>query len=1245
MDIYQASLTSVPAPLILVQGISDNLRPKISTRRIRTLKEQTIQKTNEKINYGVQITIDRELDDLNNLCANRLINLIDNCNLRDKLWWPNQDSSDINNVSSTTTTTTSSDKLDKSPVKQKQKQQNQLTRQRLITSLNTPSSNSKGLWFNIKYVDKNYDIIINGSKSPLSPYYKNNKYFGSLLPLEWLEKYYNYIPSVFISFYEIDKDEKFDDLLINEINRIKLKFSNTMIKFVCILINSTNSNLNDARIQNISTKINMNNNSLFIINGLNDEISKREQNTFIRKLMIGLKQYSNDFFNLQIQKLKKREIKDDQYSEKFFSARNLIKLAIFEQFKGISDYSTKLLEYAYDRLLQCLRSIDSNNQFKEYLEIKNWLDIMCIQIVRTCIALGDSNIAYRKFTFHVQQIRELDTLNLTFNWLSIQYTWLGELIENINENLIPVETVLMPTLNLKDIKFNSYNMPQNGFNYLQAFEYRRLSIKFNEDNIFDNSILLLTASLDSFNLSKFGKFSRIESRIYVLLGDIYFLNNNFSMAVNNYLAGLSSYKQENCMLIVSNILEKILNCYIGLSQIREAWSIYIELCCIDDFIWENANILNDTKKLLNSLKEKIISLDLINDDSQSVILDNESNESNSIKDNKDNISFLKEGVFNIDVDIKKYTNLMNDGIDLQMIIQHKGNKMISNLKINHLDIEIGENCEFKIIRVKNNDNINCDIDKNKSILIHELNCNSKEIKEEVSCSLEFKNIEISKDIKFIVLQLHILSGVVGKFYVPRVKINGTLNDIEFNTVINISGLDNLKKPFIKWYSSKEEGKYETLNNHYPTNSFEVLPKIPKIKCKLKYDRIGFNGRKFPILLKFSNEDLDSLIKINIKGICEFVKKYEITCKWFNGKEFNDDEFIGKEILKPGESIEIKCLINLPQISGLPVNIINNNNDDGNNQPNEDEGFNCNMRFDIKYELVTDGVSIDFKKEGKIKIVEMMQWHTELRADKDGDFPNLFLIDQDKMLDINDNMNIPVHTRRWLFTLDMKNLSFEDLNITSCKFIVRGPKGVILKLQPEIKEEDEEGTKLLSMNNKKLRVTLDISCYERIIKSVPVDVYCMMEYSIDELKEERQKYKLEMYKANLPHVDPRMLVFIEAEDNFGEFKISYIIENPTDRIFQYQTNLNIVKGIEIIDYVKSIQLNVMPFMREKLEFKYKINKEIKDIKKQDINLPEFTLYDRQFQVFVKPNIADDKLKFIDGQLFLKKNEFVDDNDNN
>lgn len=1235
MDTYQNSLTAVPAPLIIIQGISKDIRPKLPIRRIRTLKEQKFKSSNKRHNYGVQISIDRELDDLNNQCIERLIGLINKCNVRDRIWWPNQE---INNSTTTTTTTSAANATTNIDNKNSLK-----LKQRMLSTLNNGNNNLKGLWFNIKYVEKNYEIFINGSKSPLSPYNKDGEFFGSLLPIEWIEKYYDYIPSVFISIYEINNDKIFDDLIINEINRLKLKFSNTMIKFVCILIDNNKIQISNNRLQNLLTKINMNSNSLFIINGLNDEISKREQNIFIRKLMIGLKQYTNDFFNLQIQKLKKREIKDDQYSEIFFNCRNLIKISIFEQFKNINDYSIKLLEYSYDKLLKSLKSIDVINQFNQYNEIKIWLDIMCIHIVRSYIVLNDSNIAYRKFTFHINQIKELDKLNLKFNWISNQFTWLSELIENINydqlhndnnnnhdnnsNNInnnfvnVPVETILMPTLGIKEFKFNSYNMPNNGFNYLQAFEFRKLSIKFENFKI-DNSILLLNGALDSFNLTKICKFSRIESRIYLLLGDIYYLKKNYSMAVNNYFASLSIYKQENFKLIVCNILEKILNCYIGLSQIRESWGIYIELCFIDDYIWEKFGILNEIQILLNKLKEKIISLELINDD-------------NNKDDNKildlNNTSFIKEKIFNIDINIKKYSNMINDGINIQILISHKGNKMISNLIIKSLEIEIGENFEFKLVKIINK--IDDKIENNKPIVIYPIECISKEIKEEVYCPLEFKSIDNNKDIKYLILQLHIKSNIIGKFYIPRVKINGIVNDIEFNTINNISNIEDNTKPFIKWYEEKSN-KFETIINHFPSNSFEILPNIPNIKCKLNYDKIGFNGRKFFILIEFLNDDLNCLIKINIKGICEFLKKnkFEIICKW--GLNFKDFEYIGNDILKPGESIKIKCLIELPQINGLPLNIINKEMSDNNNNTN------CNIKFNIQYELINDGIKINIKKEAKIKIFEMFEWETKLRVDKNGEFPNLFKIDKDKMLNINNNFNIPIHSRKWIFKLNLKNISFDNISITSCKFIINGPKGVLLKLNPEI--NNDEINKILKNNeNKEFKVLLDIICYENIIKSIPIELNCLMEYYIDEMKDNLQNYKLEMYKANLPHVDPRLLVLInkeEEEENENEYIIEYIIENPTDRIFQYQTNLNTVNGIEIIDYVKNMQLSIMPFMRENFKFKYKFlisdDNSINN-NNEDIMLPEFTLYDRQFKVFVKPNIADDQLKFLDGQLYLKR----------
>lgn len=1226
METYHSSLISVPAPLVVFQGIANELRPQEPKRRVRVLKEQAYVAPEKKQNYGVQLEIDRELDDLKNNCIERLVNMIEKCNVNNRLWWPSQD-----NGGQSSQKTQQPQKLEKSSLKQKQ--QLQLSRQRLLSSLSSGSTNSKGLWFNIQYADDKYDIVVNGTKSPLSPYNKDGSFYGSLLPVQWADKYYNYIPSVFITFYEIGADKRWDDLLINEVNRVKLKFSNTMIKFVCILINMHASTIDTERIQSIVSRINMNPNSLFVINGASDEISKREQTVFIRKLMIGLRQYSNDFFNLQIQKLKKREIKNDQYSEKFFSARNLIKMAMFEQLKGITDYSTKLLEYAYDRLLQSLRSIDPVSQPNQDAEARIWLDIMCIHIVRSCIVLGDANIAYRKFTFHVQQIRELDGDNFTFDWLATQYTWLGELLENVNESIIPIDPIMMPTLGLKEIRYNSYNIPQNGFNFLQAAEYRGLAIQYEDRHGPDNTVLLLTAALDSFNLAKSGKFSRIESRVYILLGDVYYAKQNYSMAVNNYFAGLSNYRQESWMFIVGCVLQKILQCYVGLSQIREAWAVYLELCCIDDLVWKRAGVLESTKTFLDIMKEKIISLDLVFDDSQSILMDDARNSEDTNSEvlgtnSNGGVPYVKEGVFEFDVGIKQYTNMMNEGVDLQLLIRHKGDKMISTLEINHFEIDMGENSEFKVIKVTNSsEKYDASNERNgddkKPIVLYQLNCDSKEISEEVKCPLEFKTIDGKINRKCIILQLHVLSSNVGKFYVPRVRVNGTLNDVQFTTVINIAGLDSKSRPFLKWYV--KDSNPITLSSHYPTNSFEVLPKIPEIKCNLKYDRVGFNGRLFPVLLKFFNEDTDSGVKIHIRGMGVLNKKYDVAVKWGNN---NDAErFDSDSILKPGDGLTAKCVLELPQVGGLPLSTI-----DG-ESTGDDDISNCIIKFNINYELIDDGVSIDVKKEARVKIVEMIEWHTELRADQNGKFPNLFVIDQKNMLDVGANMNIPVHTRKWLFTLNLRNVSFEDMNITSCKFVVRGPKGVTLTLTPEVEDNEEDSTTLTSMGEKKFRVWLDVVCYERIIRSVPVDVQCEIEYYINQMKDVVQHYRLEMYKANLPHVDPRMLVVVKDGNSPNEIMITYILENPTDRIFQYQTNLNPVSGVEIVDYVKSMQLSVMPFMQEKIEFVYRVDgKSLEG--RTEIVLPEFTLYDRQFQVFVKPNVADDRLKCVEGHLYLK-----------
>jgi hypothetical protein len=1274
MQTYHYSLTSVTAPLLVVQGVSSDLRPIVPEPRARTIKEQKYENAETKLNYGVQIRIERELDDLKNDCVARLVKYIESCNVRKQAWWPNQDTDQSQKVHHHQQQQQQQQQQSQQSLsKDDQKQQKQRFVSKQLTSLGNGSHNFKGMWFNVKYSDKQYEMIVNGSNSSLSPYNAKGDFYGSLLPLQWMDKYYDYIPSVFITFYEISNDEKWDDLLINEINRVKFKFSNTMIKFVVVLIDLNPQLTKNSRLQLIINKINMNNNSLFIINGLNDEISKREQLSFVKKLLIGLKQYSNDFFDIQISKLKKREIKDDQYNEKFFSTRNLIKMAMFEQFKNINDYSTKLLEYAYDRLLQILRTIDYKSQETAYLETRQWLDIICLNIVRSCITLGDVNIAFRKFIFHVQKIRELDFKNLTFDWLSNQYTWLGELIENINENIILYDSTILPTLGLKEIKFNSYNMPQNGFIFLQAANFRDKCLKY-ENNDVDNRILLLTASLDSFNMSKNCRFSRIESKIYILLGDVYYNMQNYSMAVNNYLAGISCYKRESYLFIINIILQKILNCYIELFKIREACGIYIELCCLS-----TESILNkipNHKEFLNNIKEKIISLDLINDDSQLNLINNvdDNEEDEDIEtyedkdDENDNITFIKiNSIFDVELGIKKYKNLMNEGVNIQIIFKCKGDSMIENLKIKDIKINMGENGNFKIIKIE-------DSNKKENGNIREIECISDSIKENIKSSLIFKNSEENISYKKLILQLHVQSKKIGKFNISNIKINGVLNDFKFKTIINNNEFNsnyaniNNNNKFFKWYNKNKSNDFDIIQIQQPRNSFEILPKIPNIKCILKYNEIGFNGRSLPIKLKFINKDSDSIVKIHVKGSGKFNKKEkEILVKWENDKDYYSSD----KLLNPNEEILIDCLVKIPQIEGLSMNLIE---EEGGGGVEGEEGSinlknNCEIKFNIIYEITNENnIKIDLIKEAKIKIVEMIEWVTKLRPELNIKFPNIFEINEEEGINIidrennnnnntnnnNTNINLPIHTRRWLFKLNLKNISYNDLIIENKKFLINGPKGIKLILNIIDDEEEKNREKnnkdiLKTLGNKEIKILVDISNNnEKIMRSIPIDIKCIINYYTiggDDCDGILQQYKIDMFKGNLPHYDPRIIVLIDKieheidnnnNNNNTILDIKYILENPTEHIFQYQTNLNNIENVEILNYLKNMKINLMPFMQESIKLKYKINLQNGsgvDRDQNEIELPEFTFYDRKFQVFVKISSADDRLRFIDGHLFF------------
>lgn len=1021
METVHPGLVAVPAPLVVVQGIAPELRSKRQEWRQRVSQEEKYVHGGEDLHYGVQITIDRELDDVNSEGVAWIAQLINNYSVRDCVWWPREDGGSV-------------------------------------------SRTAKGVWFNVKYSDRRYEVIVNGSKSSLSPYNNNGKFYNSLLPLEWMYKYYDYIPAVFISIYEIGLDESLDDILVNEINRIKARFSNTMIKFVALVVYARPECARHVRIQSLMSRINMTSNSLFVINGGAGDTARREQAVFVRKLMVGLRQYSTDFFELQMQKLKKREMKNDLYPMSFFGCRNLIKMAIFEQMKGIDDHSTKLLEYSYDKLLQILQA--KSGDTPQPAEGRQWLDILCLHIVRSCLVLGETNVAYRKFMFHLQKVKELAGNEFSFCWMSLQYTWLGELLESVHESgsgVIPVEQTLLPTVRGRN-KLNSFNMPQTGFIYLQAFRYRALDVDANSDN----RIQLLSGALDAFGTAT-TRFQRFECGVYALLGDVYRDRGNYSMAVNNYMASIGVFKRERCLFIVKCILRKVCLCYMELRRVREASAAYVELCLISG---------RDSVKY-DDLRERLLELGVVGAE----------------EEEEDAVALVKGGIV-ADVGVKRPVNGIDDGVEVQVLIRRPCN-----------------GCEVYSVDVGS---INVAVDGFDSD-------------------------------GFLVLQTLMRYENGGEFALPSVCVHGSVGGVEFigeceRGVVKRRGETVSCRKYFEWHGTGEVCKR--------VDEFTVVPREPVVDCEVQHDEVLYAGKRTVVRFKFVNrEDHSVCVSGHGKGV--LLKKYDIECGQFESGD-----------IPPGGEATVECVFDVPQVGGLPF------------VENVEE--NLVMKFTMDY----GGIAI--VKEYFVAVCEMFEFQNSVRPVVNG-------------------LNGPVYTRRWLFTLRLRNKTKDEVDVQRCRFAVRGPKGVQLSVRPEM-DENEEGV-IASGEVKIMRVALDV-CNNgsgRVLRSVPVDVAC-------DLDLDNGRYSVNVYKGNLPHCEPRVLVTkVGEKEEDNEVIVKYVIENPTERTLQYESD--------------NERIVVKPFSDVSIERRYF----------DGLDVPLLTFYDSEHDVYLYAVSADNSVRVLDGKL--------------
>lgn len=866
METYPNSLTAVCAPLLVIQGVGDSYRPKSYTGKKRTNENASVDAP--EVDYGVQLDIHRELDDVSSPVVGELVDQLQASNVRNRKWWPN--------------------------------------------------TNNQSLWFNIMYADSHYDLLVNGSQSVLSPYRKNSKFTNSLVPLEWMVKYYNKIPVGFISVYELGDDDEYDVILINEILRMKHQFDGTLTRFYCLIY--TNGPIGEERSLKIRQKSEMQElNSLFFVTNASNESTINDRHVFVNKLLQILKRHAADFFNNQIKKLKVREAKEPQTPELLFTTRFLIKFSIFELIKGVSEYSTNLIVKTHSKLMKLL--IEHKNLTPQTnFQISSWLDIFTIHIVRSMIIMGSFNKPYIKLKTHINTICKAKGFDL--NWISNQLTWFAQLLEEIGPDSVPLDYSILP-LDTSTTPAPANKTPHVGFLYLEALRYKEMSINKGTQTPSsdgDNRLLLLNGALDMFSSARNAKFLRIESMIFIKIGEIYYQDGNLSMALNNFKAGLSNYT--NWDLIRASVLWKMVNCFTKMGNVEDSWKVIVELTCFDSKV---VTKLGGVEEWENKLKDSIASIK-----------------------KSSSLAKLEQGnkLLSIECVIKSRQVTCSQSIDYQLEISQASSKLplVKDLELSSIEI-LMTNGEKVVITNESAD---------EQLEFYNLNSSS------LSCPLKIT----SKKLK---LQFQLQTHKPGDIAIQDIVVIGELNQMK------LTGKVDVKYPTIGYWIDTDD------NNEiiYPLqktvasseNSVKVIPREPKVNLQLEYSEVAYNGQKFPVIINLTNEDtMDIKVHINGRGELTNVKLVQSVLVDFDDDDNEDDNDNSKghkdeyrsPMLSPSSKMSIGCHLTLPQLFKLPY---------------DKKTQNLVVKFNVKY---LDGGSVtQVERICHVSVVELFKFSSRV----------------------------------------------------------------------------------------------------------------------------------------------------------------------------------------------------------------------------------------------------------------------------
>lgn len=1143
--------------------------------------------------------------------------------------------------------------------------------------------------------------------SILSPFNEKSDLFpNGILSEKWFKKYIEDVPFACIFTFKLSEAPEDDSKLVERINNLKSAYQEFRINIVVIIISdSEDASADDERVSNLRHLT-----GLAKITGLtylnsHPETVDRDSDILVTSVLTTLKTTATDFYLNIENKVKQRNKKyyscpstnsidtKIELTPIFLETRNLIKQGMICQFSHPYNLESclKYLEYAYQNLIELSRDNfakllkeDSVLPHDERLftQFRTLIDIIAIHIVRGYLSLEEPISALKKHKAHI--INVLDAFSVTEgdcnNWISIQYCWLGELM-----NLIPKS--VLSSLNIKAYKKKSKSSKifqmVGGVQFNETHDYDLITSPefvflkaaelLNKTSSIENNLHYLNNpdNLEKLSREKLQLYSRAKDSLLIEDSSISSSSHENLHSMKQYISWLiaKEYSKltdedslsktidfyELCLTesqfgnnnITQYVLQALLKCYSRNKDVNKLLSTMLKissLCPIEN----NPLYKIDIKDL--GLDTSNICIDnLDNDELQLVDVD-----TLFLNENYSQIGPNESGLYESCICQLVFKPLLRLD-NFKALLSKSNDDTLVELSIKRAEIKFVKQGEkeasnaFKNVILEQYEKALSSMDILQIIDI-------KENGEILKGNLNATFMDSTNDIdKFKVIQFSQIAQKVGNFLVGQ---------IDLTIEIAISSKGNVLKLNKKQNIVFDDGNSASLGHHTYVYSpaSDIGSKAQKKAVRL-YSQAPHAIRVLPlkpdVTVTMESSLASSIIvgeRISIPFLIQYkspknqkvdYKKIQLAPKVKIISDSQDQGFISPlttrvnwDTLKDDEPLSLKSLVSNEIESRthiLNISILN-----ASLNANDISLLNKTYRasIDLKTLVNEEGETSNLEDgEDEISIYDTADYTLPVISSpfeckfsigpryRNGgkvDMPCPFVLwpEANTTHGSNEKVNnysMPISTRLWLGKLSlMDNLKNQDgqLEIVDTSFNIKSSNPELLVQLEGATETTNKGTVT------QLFTTKSKNGFSH--RNVMVNSTAIIKWKrkgTDNINE----YRSTEWQIALPLSDPRVLLALEFElPNLAKFK--YIIENPTPRIFMFTTQLSTDEINDDIEWQFNDDRNivplrqpafpVLPFNRNIIEFYAKLTN---NSKQHLIALPQFKVFDVHYKVAL-PTLA-------------------------